>query len=304
MPLSTSLMFARSAQQMRAVQEQIDQTRTQIATGRQIVNASDDPTRGIAIASASSAVSRQQAFLDTVNSVSDRLDLQQEVIKSSQGSLSDLKTLALQAATGTMNASDRQSIAQQMEGIRATLATEANTRDTNGDFLFSGARLTTTPYPSASPDYAGDQTGLTVAVNEEYNLDTGRPATEVFTPVTRTDVSGSQTRASFFQSIDDMIAATRAGDLTGIQRGVGEMETLNEGMSAAMAKVGSAQAALSSQKSLIEHVQVQLKASLSRLQDADYTTVVTELQKESLSLQAAQQSFSQVSQLSLFNYIK
>ena len=36
----------------------------------------------------------------------------------------------------------------------------------------------------------------------------------------------------------------------------------------------------------------------------DYTEAVTRMNKDQLALQAAQSSFSKISQLSLFNYIK
>jgi len=42
---------------------------------------------------------------------------------------------------------------------------------------------------------------------------------------------------------------------------------------------------------------------LSKVQDTDYTTAVTQLSQEQVSLQAAQQSFALVSKLSLFQYL-
>jgi len=51
-----------------------------------------------------------------------------------------------------------------------------------------------------------------------------------------------------------------------------------------------------------EHL-VRLKGLESDLQDVDYAEAVTRMQKEMLSLQAAQSSFAQLSKLNLFNYI-
>jgi flagellar hook-associated protein 3 FlgL len=48
---------------------------------------------------------------------------------------------------------------------------------------------------------------------------------------------------------------------------------------------------------------VRLKSLESDLQDVDYAEAVTRMQKEMLSLQAAQSSFAQLSKLTLFNYI-
>jgi flagellar hook-associated protein 3 FlgL len=48
---------------------------------------------------------------------------------------------------------------------------------------------------------------------------------------------------------------------------------------------------------------LQLKSTLSKIQDTDYTKAMTDLTQQKLILQAAQQSFAQVSKLSLFNYL-
>jgi flagellar hook-associated protein 3 FlgL len=48
---------------------------------------------------------------------------------------------------------------------------------------------------------------------------------------------------------------------------------------------------------------LQFKDTLSKIQDTDYTKAMTDLTQQKLILQAAQQSFAQVSKLSLFNYL-
>ena len=45
------------------------------------------------------------------------------------------------------------------------------------------------------------------------------------------------------------------------------------------------------------------KQTLSNLQDTDYNKAATDLAQQQLSLQAAQKSFVQVSNLSLFTYM-
>jgi flagellar hook-associated protein 3 FlgL len=43
---------------------------------------------------------------------------------------------------------------------------------------------------------------------------------------------------------------------------------------------------------------------LSSVEDLNMATAITQMQKQMLSLEAAQASFAKVSQLSLFNYLK
>jgi flagellar hook-associated protein 3 FlgL len=52
-----------------------------------------------------------------------------------------------------------------------------------------------------------------------------------------------------------------------------------------------------------DQIGLQLKQTLSKIQDTDYNKAITDLTQQKLILQVAQQSFAQVSKLSLFNYM-
>ena len=52
-----------------------------------------------------------------------------------------------------------------------------------------------------------------------------------------------------------------------------------------------------------EDQEIQFENLLSNLQDVDYAKAISDLQRQQLYLQAAQQSYVKVSGLSLFNYI-
>jgi flagellar hook-associated protein 3 FlgL len=62
--------------------------------------------------------------------------------------------------------------------------------------------------------------------------------------------------------------------------------------------------ALDSQYESLEDTQRRLDKLFRSENDVDYAEAVTELSRESLALQALQASFSKLSQLSLFNYIR
>jgi len=51
-------------------------------------------------------------------------------------------------------------------------------------------------------------------------------------------------------------------------------------------------------------LKLQLQTTLSREEDLDFTSAITELQAKLMALEAAQSSFAKISQLSLFDYIR
>jgi flagellar hook-associated protein 3 FlgL len=57
------------------------------------------------------------------------------------------------------------------------------------------------------------------------------------------------------------------------------------------------------QNAVLDDTQLTLKTALASVEDLDMAAAITLMQKQLLSLEAAQSSFAKVSQLSLFKYI-
>lgn len=69
------------------------------------------------------------------------------------------------------------------------------------------------------------------------------------------------------------------------------------------ASIGSRLAEIDDLDSVGQDLDLQYSETLSRLQDLDYADAITRLTRQQMELQAAQQSFAKVSQLSLFDYL-
>jgi len=72
----------------------------------------------------------------------------------------------------------------------------------------------------------------------------------------------------------------------------------------ARAVFGTRLAEVDSLDSVGSSLNIQFEETLSRLQDLDYAEAITKLTRQQMELQAAQQSFSKISQLTLFDYIR
>jgi flagellar hook-associated protein 3 FlgL len=70
------------------------------------------------------------------------------------------------------------------------------------------------------------------------------------------------------------------------------------------ARIGARLNTADDQASLNSGIGVDLKAQLSKVQDADYATAVSTLNLQMTGLQAAQAAYVKVQGLSLFNYLK
>ena len=120
---------------------------------------------------------------------------------------------------------------------------------------------------------------------------------------------------SIFATLDKFIAAADAPPVAGdalsiakFQQGLREVmgaldQALNNVLST-RATVGGRLRELDSLQATGEELGLQYKNSLSKIQDTDYIQAVTDLNKQQLALQASQQSFARVSQLSLFDFLR
>jgi flagellar hook-associated protein 3 FlgL len=141
-------------------------------------------------------------------------------------------------------------------------------------------------------------------VGDSRRMNLNMPGSDAFVRLVRDDGKGGKTGVDFFQALDDLVNAVKSSDHTNIQRGVSEVDGMQQGVSDGLAKVGTDLSVVDMQNSVLDQVVLRLKSTRSDVEDLDYTEAVTRMNKDQLALQAAQSSFSKISQLSLFNYIK
>jgi flagellar hook-associated protein 3 FlgL len=305
MKISTNLFFDRATQQLSTAQNRVATTQAQMATGKQLARPSDSPDQAIAIDRLRSALQRQESIGENLQTVQRRFQAEETALSSATDVFTRIKELSIQAANDTMGPSGRAVIAVELQTLREQLITVANSRDDQGQFLFSGARSDTAAYSTVagSNAYGGDQTPTQMTSGEE-NLQTfNRAGTDVFTRVVRETEDGP-VGVGFFQAVDDLITAVKSGTQADMQRSIAEMDHMHQGMALATADVGARMNKVDTQMALIDETVLRLKTTLSDVEDLDYTEAVTRMNKQMLSLEAAMSSFSKVSQLNLFDYIR
>ena len=307
MQVSTSLMFDRAIAQMGITQDRLSKTQTQLSTTKQINKPSDAPDQAATITRLKSAIDRQNSYVTTINSVKDKLSQQETAASNATDVLTRLKELTIQAANDTYSAVDRKSIDLEVKQLRDQLLSLANTQDVNGNFIFSGSRVGKQAFATDNNGklvYQGDQTVSSTGVGDQSAVDMNRSGTNPFDKIVRVDGSNKKTAVGFFQVIDDLSAALQANDASTIKRAVGEVGTLQQGLSDSLASIGAATNKIDNQASLAEENVLRMKATLSQVEDTDYTKAIADMNKDMLALQAAQSSFAKISQLNLFDYIK
>lgn len=153
-----------SIDQLAARQAQIARLQDQISSGQKLQRASEDPGAAARAERARTALARIDADQRGLQGQRSAMQLAESSLGQSTDLLQRARELLVQAQGGTLNASDRQSIASELTGIREQLLNTANQRDANGVPLFGGLSVSGSPFvdTGAGVQFVG-QPGQTLA---------------------------------------------------------------------------------------------------------------------------------------------
>lgn len=306
MKISTSQMFDNSVSQMNRQQSKIAEMQAKLASGKQIVKASDDAEKSAIIQRLQTAIDRQTVYERSLDMADNRLAAEESALMSSETILQRIRELAVRGSTDTLSVADKEILANEVISLQEELKSLANTQDANGNYVFAGSAVQAKAFDiNADGDviYQGDKTQTSVDISDQRRLVLNRAGDEVFASVDR-EVNGDTQDISFFKVIDDFAQALATDDEAALNLGLEEISSITEGMGASIADLGSRISTVNNQREILEDTNLRYQDLLSNAQDLDYATAVTKLSAELLSLEAAQASFAKISQLSLFNYIR
>lgn len=158
MRISTLNVFEQSIASINRQQAQFMHVGQQIASGRRVVNPSDDPqaaSRAVGIAQ-SKAVTEQ--YMDARVSARNALSQQESILNSVSDAITRGKTLLIQGANDPLSSADRASVASELKGVFENLLGQANSTDGNGRYLFGGYQENSPPFVNNSGvvGYVGD----------------------------------------------------------------------------------------------------------------------------------------------------
>ena len=151
--------------------------------------------------------------------------------------------------------------------------------------------------------YFGDTTKNRVAFSSGREDTIGRHALEVFSSVILND-GGVSKKMGFFEELQQFVKDLRADDGSALTQHIGNMDMLFNTVSEALAGVGADSNSVDNQEAVNDAISVQINTIKSRVEQLDMAEAITEMQRELMSVEAAQATFSKVTGLNLFDYIR
>lgn len=408
MRISTSQLNENAVNSILADEASLAQTQAQLATGKSINTPADNPIGAVQLLQLSTTDSQYQQYLANGNSANTNLTLEQSSLTGATHTLQSIRDLIVQAGSGTNNASDLQYIAAQIGTLGSQLLGNANSQDSQGQYLFAGFSGSTQPFvrgAAGSVSYVGDSGVNTVAVQGGTSVQTGDAGSSVFmnvpagngtfttaaTPANAgtgvidtgsvvnaaafstavnatpsgapftisftdatdyvvTDANGVQQAAgtynsstggtvsfdgiqvgitgapaagdsftvapagkqSVFDTIDNLVSAlnsvgsaasSRAQLSTKLNTALKGIDQAMQQVSTVTSNVGARLNLISSVKATLTSASTTVQAQMSNIGDLDYAKATSEYSRQYIALQAAEQSYANINQLSLFKYL-
>ena len=146
MRISTSQIYDAGSLNIQRNQAALFKLQNQLSTGRRVLTPEDDP-----VAAAQALLVTQAKEMNTQQTTNQgTAESQLGLVDSQLSSLVDLiqnvRDRVIQAGNSTLSASDRQSIATELEARFGELLGLANAQNGSGDYLFSGYQGATKPF--------------------------------------------------------------------------------------------------------------------------------------------------------------
>jgi flagellar hook-associated protein 3 FlgL len=269
----------------------------------------DDPVGSAKLLEAKQAISINDQYSVNRNALKYTIGIANVALNGIQDVMQSMNEQIVNLGNGSLNSSNRQSIALTLQSQLDHLVSLSNTKDAAGHYIFSGYKSDTAPITinedldfepgeyQYNYDYSGDLNNALIQVDSSTQLGLGVNADTIFSTDFLSQIKAtidvlsdaSSTDESITQSIADLSTKFNESQIT---------------VSAAQVTLGTTENRLTSMDSIGSERNLTYKDTVSSLEDVDYNKVLSDLARQQLQLQVAQKTFTQISNLSIFNYIK
>ena len=138
MEISTKLFNQKAVKQFSQMNEDIQNLQNRVATGKNILRASDDPVAAVNLSVAKQQRDLVERFEKNAASAHQTLNLTDGALQQAVNVVTRITELAIQAANDTYGIQDRKAIETEVDELTNVLVSIANTRDSSGQSIFAG----------------------------------------------------------------------------------------------------------------------------------------------------------------------
>jgi flagellar hook-associated protein 3 FlgL len=264
--------LAGSLDQVQANEEQLT---AELSSGVRVTSIGQDPLAAGQNVLLLNQIQQDDSFTQSASLVTGQLQVADSALGSVVSQLTQAISLATSANNGTLNASDVQSVGNQIAGILEEVQTLANT-SYQGQYIFAGGQTSTAPFTTSnatSPGvttYNGDSDVNYLGLPDGQSIQLNVPGSQIFLG-TGTD--------SVFGALNNLVADYSSGTVD-TQQAVSDTEALNTALnfvSQQRVTIDNSITRLTAASDATNSEETQLTAAQTNLMQADVANVSTQL---------------------------
>ena len=269
----------------------------ELASGSRVNALSDDPVAAGENVLLSAQIASDDSFSQTASSTQSMLQVSDSALSTVVSQLTSAISLATEANNGTMNASDVQSISNQLSGIRDEVVSIANTTYL-GRYIFAGSQGNTAPYSldtTASPavaTYQGDNNVEYLETPNGQNIQLNLPGSQIFS------AAANNILDTLNQLVADYASGTPSATATADTEALGSAVGY---VSQQRVLIDNSISRLTEAESYTQSEGTQLESAQTTLLQADVGQVATQLSTTETQQAALSQVIATLGKQSLFN---
>ena len=164
------------------LESNISQTQNQESSGLSFTTPSQNPVAAGNVNAYNQVLAQSQQYTTNANSAQTSLNIEDSTLSQVQTQLQSLRSLALEANSGTNSGENLTAIAAQATQIQSGLVALANTQDGQGQYIFGGFATQTQPFSltATGASYQGDQGQQQVQIAAGQTIAAGDSGDAVF----------------------------------------------------------------------------------------------------------------------------
>jgi flagellar hook-associated protein 3 FlgL len=263
--------LAGSLDQVQANEQQLTQ---ELSSGVRVTSLGVDPLASGENVLLLNQIDQDTSFTSNASLVTGQLQVADSTLGSVVSQLTQAISLASSANNGTLNASDVQSVGNQIAGVLAEVETLANT-SYQGQYIFAGGQTSTAPFTTSNATtpavttYNGDSNVNYLEMPNGQKIQLNVPGSQIFQGAGASNV---------FAALNNLVADYSSGTVN-TQEAINDTEALSTALnyvSQQRVTVDNSITQLTAASEATTNEQTQLTAAQTNLMQADVGTVSTQ----------------------------
>lgn len=291
MRITDRLRYESFKTNLNSLKEKIDKNQNMTASGKKILEPSDDPVIAGRSVQLQSALNMNTQYERNLDKLAMNGAFYENAVNQITNMLTRVKELAVSCASDNIDQTGRTSAADEVDGIVQQLVTIGNTK-VAGSYIFGGKRALTPPFASDGT-FSGTQDVINIAVDAKSTISGGISGATIF-----------KSGTDIFATLQKFSTDLRAGDKGAIRTDMDSIDACTDQNSNNLAYVGSYTKSIDNLFDSNRAKDLTMNTTESDMVSADIASLVADYSTLSTAYQAVLYSMGKMQDLAITNFLR